>query len=442
LSGDQLFAPIFASDELIAATGDRAWLQALLDAEAALAAAEADCGVIPVTAADAIGAACQADRFDPAKLGREARRGGNPVIPLVAALRREVPGPVRSWVHWGATSQDILDSGAMLVARRAGGLIDEQLTRLAASCADLTRAHRGTLMAGRTLLQQALPITFGLKSAGWLTGVLAARRQLRLARADLPAQLGGASGTLASLGNDGPAVVAGYARRLALSEPDLPWHTARQQVGALAGALGVVAGTAAKIAADIVLMAQTEVGEAREHDGGGSSALPHKRNADASVAAIAAARRAHALLPVLFSALVAEHERAAGAWQAEWQSLSELLALAGGAAGRVAEAVSGLNLIPAAMAANLGELGGRLLSERVVLAIAGITGDYGAARGAVERAAEAGAGAFAAALAADPMISAVLDTGRIEELLDPAGYLGATGTWIDRALARYEAEVP
>jgi 3-carboxy-cis,cis-muconate cycloisomerase len=440
LSGDQLFAPIFTSDELIDATGDRAWLQALLDAEAALAEAQAECHLIPAPAAEIIAATCRAERFDPAALGRAARKGGNPVIPLVAALQALVPAENRSWVHWGATSQDVLDSAAMLVAQRAGGLIDADLTRLAGACAGLTRSYRDTLMPGRTLLQQALPITFGLKTAGWLAGVLAARRQLNDARAGLTAQLGGASGTLASLGNAGPAVVAAYARRLGLSEPQLPWHTARQHLGLLAGALGVVAGTAAKIAGDVVLMAQIEVGEVQGRDSGGSSSMPHKLNPVGAVAAIAAARRAHALLPVLFSALIAEHERAAGAWHTEWQSLSELLALAGGSASRAADVVGHLDPSPAAMAANLDRLDGTLLAERVALTVAEITGDRAAATAAVERAARAGPGAFAAALKADAGIAAVLSRSRIDELLDPASYLGATQTWIDRALAGYEAE--
>ena len=313
MSGDDLFAPIFTSDELSDATGDRAWLQALLDVEAALARSEADCGIIPAAAAEIIAGACRAEDFDPLSLGRAGRQGGNPVIPLVAALRARLPPPARSWVHWGATSQDILDSAAMLVAERASTLIDADLTRLGAACAGLARSHRDTLMAGRTLLQQALPMTFGLKAASWLTGVQAAHDEVRRARAGLAAQLGGATGTLASLGSQGPAVVAAFARQLRLPEPLLPWHGARQRVAVPGGALGVVAGTAAKIASDVILLAQTEVHEAHEHDAGGSSALPHKRNPAASVAVVAAARRAHALLPVLFSALVAEARARCGA---------------------------------------------------------------------------------------------------------------------------------
>jgi 3-carboxy-cis,cis-muconate cycloisomerase len=440
LTGDRLFAPIFTTDALLDATGDTAWLQAMLDAEAALAGAEAECGLIPVAAAAAIAAVCEAARFDAAELGRAARRGGNPVIPLVAALTDKVPAEVRSWVHWGATSQDILDTAAMLIAKRAGLMIDADLGRLGAACARLARDHRDTLMAGRTLLQQALPITFGLKAAGWLAGVVAARTQLDRARAGLAVQLGGAAGTLAAFGDHGPAVLDAFAARTDLGAPELPWHTARQQVCALAGALGVVAGTAAKISTDVVLMAQTEVGEVHEPAPGGSSTLPQKRNPAASVAVIATARRAHALLPVLFSALVAEHERAAGAWHTEWQSLSELLALAGGATAHTADVAAGLEVNADAMAANLAELGGALLAERVEAAVAAITGDRRAARDAVSRAARQGQTTFAAALAADPVVGAVLDRQGVDDLLDPAGYLGATQIWIDRAVAAYERE--
>ncbi len=262
------------------------------------------------------------------------------------------------WVHWGATSQDILDTAAMLVAQRSGRLIDADLQRLADGCAGLARAHRHTLMVGRTRLQQALPVSFGLKAAGWLAGVDDARRQLDGARGGLAVQLGGAVGTLASLGADGPAVLAAFARRLGLAEPVLPWHSARQRVSALAGALGVVAGTAAKISTDVVLLSQTEVGEAEEPAPGGSSTLPHKRNPAASVAVIAAARRAHALLPVLFSALIAEHERAVGAWHAE---LGGAVRAVGpgrrGRAARTADVVAGLQVAPETMAANLARLG-------------------------------------------------------------------------------------
>jgi 3-carboxy-cis,cis-muconate cycloisomerase len=443
LTGDGLFAPIFVSDGILAATGEAAWLQALLDAEAALAEAEADCEVIPRAAAEAISAICQADRFDPAALGRAARPDGNPVIPLVAALRDAVPEWARGWVHWGATSQDILDTGAMLVAERAVTLIDADLARGTGTCAALARAHAGTVMAGRTLLQQALPISFGLKAAGWLAGADDARAHLARARSRLAVQLGGAAGTLASLGSSGPAVVHAFARRLELAEPVLPWHTARQRVADLAGALGTVAGTAAKICHDVVLLAQNEVGELTDAVSGRSSTLPNKRNPATAVSVVAASRRAHALVPVLLAALVAEHERAVGAWQAEWESLSELLALAGGAAAGAANVVATLEVHPAAMAANLDASGGVLLAERVVLTVGALTGDQAGARQAVNRAVAEAArptAGFAEALLRDPLVSSVLSRSQIDELLDPAGYLGASAIWIERALAAHDRE--
>ncbi len=443
MTGDGLFAPIFVSDGILAATGEGAWLQALLDAEAALAEAEADCEVIPRAAAEAISAICQADRFDPAALGRAARPDGNPVIPLVAALRDAVPEWARGWVHWGATSQDILDTGAMLVAERAVTLIDADLARGTGTCAALARAHAGTVMAGRTLLQQALPISFGLKAAGWLAGADDARAHLARARSRLAVQLGGAAGTLASLGSSGPAVVHAFARRLELAEPVLPWHTARQRVADLAGALGTVAGTAAKICHDVVLLAQNEVGELTDAVSGRSSTLPNKRNPATAVSVVAASRRAHALVPVLLAALVAEHERAVGAWQAEWESLSELLALAGGAAAGAANVVATLEVHPAAMAANLDASGGVLLAERVVLTVGALTGDQAGARQAVNRAVAEAArptAGFAEALLRDPLVSSVLSRSQIDELLDPAGYLGASAIWIERALAAHDRE--
>jgi 3-carboxy-cis,cis-muconate cycloisomerase len=444
LTGDRLFAPIFSTDEILAATGDDAWLQAMLDAEAALAGAEADCGVIPGPAADAIAAACQARRFDPVALGRAARPDGNPVIPLVAALRAAVPPSAASWVHWGATSQDILDTAAMLVADRALTPIDAALGEAADGCAGLARAHADLAMAGRTLLQQALPISFGLKAAGWLAGLDDARSELRLARSRLAVQLGGAAGTLASLGGAGPAVLEAFARRLDLAEPVLPWHTARQRVSGLASALGTVSGTAAKVCLDVVLLSQNEVGEVTEAAFGGSSALPHKRNPATAISVLAASRRALALVPVLQAALVAEHERAIGGWQAEWESLSQLLALAGGAAAGAAHVVAGLEIRPGAMAANLAASGGFLLAERVVLTVAARTANHAGARQAVTQAVETATGqgaGFADVLSRDPLVGTVLSRTEIDELLDPAGYLGASAIWIERALTAHDREL-
>ena len=439
MSTDGLFAPIFTGDELLQATDDRAWLQALLDVEAALAGAEADTGIIPTPAAEIITTFCTGagatDRFDSSQLGRAARLGGNPVIPLVEILTAVLPPEARGWVHWGATSQDILDTAAMLLCRRALEIIEADLDGLADGCAALADRYRTTLMAGRTLLQHALPITFGLKAAGWLIGTLDTRGRVVEARSFLPIQLGGAAGTLAALGPDGPAVASRLASRLQLVEPLIPWHTSRQRVAELGATLGLVAGHAANIATDVALLMQTEVAEAFEPAGpgrGGSSTLPHKRNPVAAAATSAAARRAHALIPVLFTGMVQEHERAVGGWQAEWETLTELLRLAGGAAGRVRETVQGLEVDPNAMRDNLDRTDGLLMAERVTLALARHM-DRSEARKGVQRAARSGT-SFRTGLLADPAITSVLSADEVDRLLDPAGYLGATSTFIDRAL--------
>ena len=434
-----LFGAIFTSDELLAATGDTAWLQAMLDVEAALAAAEAAAGIVPDAAAAAIARACVAGHFDAGEIGRAARLGGNPVIPLVRALSDAAGAEAGEWVHWGATSQDILDSAAMLVTQRAFGLIDADLLGLADSCAALAETHRDTMMAGRTLLQHALPITFGLKTAGWLLSVVEVRSQLAGAGDQLAVQLGGAAGTLASLGTDGPTVVAEMATRLGLGEPLIPWHTNRRRMAEVAAALGAISGVAAKIAMDVALLMQTEVGEAFEPSApgrGGSSTLPQKRNPVGAAEVGAAARRAHALLPVMFGAMIQEHERGVGGWHAEWQTLTELLQLAGGAAARVRETVDGLEVDTGAMSRNLASTGGLLLAERVTLALAPRVGRE-RARQAVGDAAAGTAGSgrsFEAELLDAPALAGALTAAEVRTLLDPSGYLGATSTFIDRAL--------
>jgi 3-carboxy-cis,cis-muconate cycloisomerase len=349
LTSSDLFTPIFVPDALQDAVAGDAWVRAMLDAEAALAAAEAAEGLIPAESAAAVAVAAP----DLAGLGIAARDAGNPVVALVAALRAAV-GDSGEWVHHGATSQDILDSAAMLVAKRALVLVLAELDAVVAACAGLAREHRGTVMAGRTLLQQALPVTFGLKAAGWLAGVAGARARLRELR--LPAQLGGAAGTLSVLGDRGPAVVERFAAELGLDAPLLPWHGDRRPVAELGAALAVAAGAVEKVALDLVLLAQTEVGEVAEESGGGrggSSAMPHKRNPVGAVRARAASRSVRAAAGVLLEAMAGEHERAAGAWHSEWPALSAALAGTGGAAWSLHEALAGLTVDPQRMRANM-----------------------------------------------------------------------------------------
>jgi 3-carboxy-cis,cis-muconate cycloisomerase len=348
-----LFDRIFVPAPVRAAVSDEAWLDAMLEVEGALAAAEARAGVIPPEAARAIADACRAERFDVAAIGDAGRAPGNPVEPLVRALRDEVGGEAAAHVHRGATSQDILDTAAMLVSRRALDLILETLAGVAEESARLAEAHRATPMAGRTLLQQAVPTTFGLKAAGWLGGVLEATRGLRRIREErLAVQFGGPAGTLAALGDAGPEVVRLLAEELGLRE-SAPWHTNRARIAELGAALGVAAGAAAKVGLDVALMSQTEVGEVAEAEGGRSSAMPHKRNSIGSVLAVACARQVKGHVSVLFSALPQEHERAAGAWHSEWPALSGALEYTAGAADGARRALAGLEIDPERMRANL-----------------------------------------------------------------------------------------
>ena len=425
---DGLFDGVLARGAAADAVSDGAWLQAMLDVEAALARAEAAVGLVPADDAESIMRACRAEDFDPAALGAEAAASGNPVVPLARALAERVGGSAARHVHRGATSQDVLDTALVLVARRALEPLREDLLGAAEAAAALARAHRSTPMAGRTLLQHAVPVTFGLVAAGWANGLGEAVDRLATAEAALAVQLGGASGTLAALGYQGPAVLDRLAHELGLPEPVLPWHTDRGRIAGLAGALGAAVGAVAKPAGDVVLLAQTEVGEVREaaEGRGGSSAMPHKRNPVAAISARACARQAPGLVATLLASMDHEHQRAAGAWQAEWRPLTELLRSTGSAAAWLRDSLECLEADPAAMRANLDRTGGLVLAERVAL-----TAD----RDAVRRA------ALDAARTGRPFADALAEAG-IEGaggLLDPAGYLGSAELFTDRALAAHDA---
>jgi len=427
------FAGILVPDDLLDAVSDRAWLAALLEAERALANAEAIAGAIPAHAAAAIADRCRPELFDPARLVEAGRSAANPVEPLVRELAEAVGGEAAAFVHRGATSQDIMDSAAMLVARRGLGIALARLDAAAARCAELAGEHRSTPMAGRTLLQHAVPTTFGLKCAGWLAALLDARAGLERIRAErLAVQLGGAAGTLAALGDGGLEVVRLFARELDLPEPELPWHADRQRIAELGAALATAAGVAAKIAGDIVLLSQTEVAEVREGGGGASSTMPQKRNPAASVRAIACARQARGHAAVLLAAAEGEHERAAGAWQSEWAALSGALACGGGALANTAEALAGLEVDPERMRQNLDATGGLVLAERVSQLLAPRVGR----REAHEIVSAAAAtGSFRWALVADERVG--LSAEEVDVLLDPEEYLGSAGALVDRALTRY-----
>jgi 3-carboxy-cis,cis-muconate cycloisomerase len=375
---------MYARGEAAAAVQDRAWLQAMLDVEAALARACAAEGLIPARAAEAIAGAARAERFDLAAIARGVADSATPVGALVAALRDAVGVQVAPHVHAGATSQDVLDTAAMLVAHRALGPLLADAAAAADAAATLAGAHRATPMAGRTLLQQALPTSFGLRAAGWLAGLDEARAALAAVReGGLAVQMGGA------VGNRDPAVAARVAADLGLAVPTLPWHAIRVRPALLAGALGALAGVSGKLARDVTLLAQSEVGEAREggRGRGGSTAMAHKRNPVAAVSVLACAGRVPGLVATLLAAMTQEHERAAGAWQAEWGTLADLLALTGSAVAWARELLEHLEVDPARMRENL-----------ATLAAAGVA-----------------------------------------EAQDPERHLGAAGELVDRALAAHRA---
>jgi 3-carboxy-cis,cis-muconate cycloisomerase len=445
-----LFDPVFNRGGV--AAGDEAWLRALLDVEAALARALEQAGLAPAGSGAAVTEVAATGTFDAAELGTGLT--GNPVPGLARALARQAPPAAREAVHRGATSQDVMDTAAMLLARRAGDVIGEDLRQAADAVAGLAEAHRSTVMVGRTLLQQAVPVTFGLVAAGWLTGLDEARAGLARVRDErLAVQFGGAAGTLASLGSHGPRVASLLAGELGLAAPAMPWHTDRLRVIDLATSLARVTAVLGKIARDITLLAQSEVREVWEGPGrvadgavrrGGSSAMPHKSNPVAAVAVLGCVKQVPGLVATLISVAEQEHQRAAGAWHAEWEPFSALLRLTGSAASWGAELLGGLVVDSQRMAANLAATEGLLLAEHVTGLLAGVLGSVQAhdlvAR-ASERAVSAGLPLRDVLLSvpelADRLAAAGVSAEQVEAALEPAGYLGATDVFIDAALAAH-----
>ncbi len=426
---------------------DQAWLQAMLDTEAALARALEQGGLAAPGAGAAVTAAARAGSFDAEDLGQQAGLTGNPVPALVRQLTRMVPGGLAAAVHQGATSQDIIDTAAMLLARQALGVISDDLAAAAGAAARLAAAYRDTIMIGRTLLQQAVPVTFGLVAAGWLTGLDEAAAALdRVAASRLAVQFGGAAGTLSALGDRGPVVAALLATELGLPAPTLPWHTDRLRITEIAGACAGATGVLSKIARDVTLLAQSEVGEVTEGGGdgsrGGSSAMPHKRNPVASIAVLGCTRQVPGLVATLVAAAEQEHQRAAGAWHAEWEPLADLLRLTGSAAAWGADLTGGLEPDPGRMRRNLDAAGGFPMAEHVAALLAPALGRTAAH--------DLLAGASAAAVAdgrtlgetlldrvEGRLAAAGVTPEQVTEALDPARYLGAAAEFVDAALAAH-----
>jgi 3-carboxy-cis,cis-muconate cycloisomerase len=433
-----LFDGTFARGGAATAVSDDSWFRALLEVEAALARAAARTGLVPTTAADTVTAACaHPERLDLATVVARAADAGNPVPPLVRVLQDAVGERDAVAVHVGATSQDVLDTALLLMARNAVAAIDADLATAAETVAALARAHRDDVLPGRTLMQQALPTTFGLKAAGWLAGLDGARLRLAEVVASLPVQYGGAVGTLAASGGAGVPLRAALAEELQLSTTAVAWHTVRLPIADLAGALGAAAGVVATVAVDVVLLAQTEVAEVAEvADGrGGSSAMPHKRNPVAAISARACARRAPGLVATLLSAMEQEHERAAGAWHSEWPALTELLTTVGSAASWLAESLRGLRPDPARMAATAAAAAEGPLAGALAEALAPTLGKgaaHDAAAAAVREARDSGRPlAEVVATRTDVDTDTVLAAG--------APDVGEAGAQVDAALAEHAA---
>lgn len=443
-----LLAPMLSSAAMRSACDDNAYLQAMLDFEAALARAEVACGVIPAPAAGPIGAACRAESFDQTALAEAATRSGNLAIPLVKALTGNVAAidsEAARYVHWGATSQDVIDTATMLTMRAGIDALLADLDRAVAGFAGLARTHRDTAMVARTWLQHALPMPFGLKLAEYAAALHRSRKRLRrLRRETLALQFGGAAGTLAALGDKGLAVAEQLAKELDLPLPEAPWHTHRDRIAEAASVFAITAGSCGKIARDISLMMQTDVAEAFEPAGvgrGGSSTMPHKRNPVAAASALGAATMAPNLAATIFSAQVQDHERSAGPWHAEWPTLPSLMLVTSGALSAIVDLAEGLEVDAARMRANLETTGGLIMAEAVAFALAEKIGKSDAHHlvEAASKQAVAERKHLRDVLRADAKITAQLDAKRIAELFEPMSYQGASQALIDRLLASLDA---
>ncbi len=438
-----IFRHIFSTEPMRRVFSDEARVQYYLDVEAALALVEARLGVIPADAAAEIRRHCRVDQFDIDRLKQATERIGYPVLPVVQQLVALCRDGLGEWCHWGATTQDVTDTATVLQARAALALVEEDLQAIAGALASLAARHRDTLMAGRSNLQHAVPITFGYKMAVLLSGV---RRHLeRLAELRprvLVGEFGGAAGTLASLGRRGLEVQQALMQELGLGQPDIAWHTMRDRIAEIGCFLGLVTGTLGKISMDVKLMMQTEIEEVFEpfaEGRGSSSTMPQKRNPIASnfIHACTAVVRQH--VAALLDAMVEDHERSTGPWEIEWIAVPEIFLLSAGALAQTRTLVAGLEVDAARMRANLGLTRGLMMSESVMMALGAALGRQRAHDRVYEicRQAMATGRPFVDLLAEDPEIGAHLDRGELQRLVDPAGYLGLAGEMVDRVLAAF-----
>ena len=439
-----LLAPMFSSAAMRAVCDDAATLQHMLDFEAALARAEAAVGVIPQSAVAPIAAACKAEAFDQAELAEAATRSGNLAIPLVKALTAAVAkadADAARYVHWGATSQDVIDTATMLGLRAAIDALLTDLDRAIAGFARLARKHRDTAMVARTWLQHALPMPFGLKLADYAAALHRSRARLKRLRGEaLALQFGGAAGTLAALGDKGQAVAEKLAAELKLPLPDAPWHTHRDRIAEAASVFAILTGSCGKIARDVSLMMQTDVAEAFEPAGegrGGSSTMPHKRNPVACATALAAATMAPNLAATIFAAQVQDHERSAGPWHAEWPTLPMLQLVTSGALAAIVDIAEGLEVDAARMRVNLDATHGLIMAEALTMALAEKIGKSDAHHlvESLSRKAVSDKRHLRDVLSADAAVTAQLGAETITKLFEPMAYQGVSQALIDRLLA-------
>ena len=444
----QLFDAYFTSEEMDGVFCDHGRVQAMLDFEAALARAQARVGVIPAAAVAPIEAACQASLYDFSELGEAIATAGNSAIPLVKALGKQIAtrdAGAERYVHLGATSQDVMDTGLVLQLRQALGLIDTDLQRLGRVLAEQAERYADTPLAGRTWLQHATPVTLGMKIAGWLGAVTRSRQRLQeLAPRLLVLQFGGASGTLAALGEHAMPVAQALAEELQLSLPEQPWHTQRDRLVEFGSVLGLIAGGLGKLGRDLSLLMQTEAGEAFEPSApgkGGSSTMPHKRNPVGCAVLIGAATRVPGLLATLFSAMPQEHERSLGLWHAEWETLPQIGCLVSGALKQALIVSEGLEVDAVRMRRNLDLTQGLVLAEAVSIVLAQRLGRE-TAHHLLEQCCKRAVAEqrhLRAVLGDEPQVTAQLSAAELDRLLDPAHYLGQARTWVTRAVAEHNA---
>ncbi|HVY14568.1 MAG TPA: adenylosuccinate lyase family protein [Rhodopila sp.] len=435
-----ILGTLYGSDAMRAVFSETAYFQRMLDTEAALARVQAELGIIPADAAETIAAAATVENLRTEDLAASARNVGYPVVGLVAGLAK-ASGEAGGWTHWGATTQDIMDTATVLQVREGLNLIEAELNAILNALTDQAQTHRDTVMAGRTHLQQALPVTFGLKCAIWAMPFLSHLDRLKQIRTRVEqVELSGAAGTLASLTDQGIAVMEALAGALDLKAPLAPWHVCRDALAETVAFLGIVCGTLAKIATDIILLAQTEVGEVAEPyvaGRGQSSTMPQKRNPIASEYIIAAARTVQGLVPVMMGAMAQDHERATGPWQAEALVIPQAFTLTHGALLHARAIAEGMVVDAERMRANLDISHGLIVSEAVMMGLAPVLG-RGEAHHVVKHACDLALAekiSLADALERDPVVSARLDRAAIETLIDPGRYLGSTQAFIDRVLA-------